>query len=72
MAVSASKKVHFDSPDKPNAVLNFLGKLGFRKSQISEVVKRKPDLLASNPEKTLLPKIEYVANLTGISEKRYF
>lgn len=67
-AVSASGKVHFASPDTANNVLAFLEKHGFGKTQISELVSRRPRILLSNPEKSFLPKIEYFLHSTGISE----
>ncbi|KAL6500377.1 hypothetical protein OROHE_025743 [Orobanche hederae] len=67
-AISASKRVHFDSPDKPNANLNFLEKHGFTKTQISDLVRRSPKFLLSKPEK-FLPKIDFFSQFTGISKK---
>ncbi|KAL2238951.1 transcription termination factor MTERF8, chloroplastic [Sesamum indicum] len=71
-AISASKKVHFDAPDKPDAVLNFLEKQGFSKTQVAELVRRQPRVLVSNPQKVLLPKIEVFLQLTGASEEEVF
>ncbi|KZV54349.1 Mitochondrial transcription termination factor family protein [Dorcoceras hygrometricum] len=67
-AVSASSRLHFVSPDKPNDVLLFLEKHGFSKPQITELVSRRPKLLLSNPEKSLLPKIEFFLHSAGFSE----
>ncbi|XP_073049805.1 transcription termination factor MTERF8, chloroplastic-like [Primulina eburnea] len=67
-AVSASGKVHFDSPDRANNVLGFLENHGFGKTQIAELVSRRPLILVSNPEKSFLPKIEFFLHSTGISE----
>ncbi|XP_038684665.1 uncharacterized protein LOC119984645 [Tripterygium wilfordii] len=58
-ALKASKHVQFESPEKPDSVIAFLNNHGFSKTQISEVVKKYPILLASDPEKTLLPKFEF-------------
>uniref|UniRef100_A0A2P2NYT3 Uncharacterized protein LOC8278951 n=1 Tax=Rhizophora mucronata TaxID=61149 RepID=A0A2P2NYT3_RHIMU len=58
-ALKASKYLHYDNPDKPNAVIAFLKSHGFSESQIRKIVKRAPLLLQSNPEKTLLPKLEF-------------
>ncbi|KAL5782338.1 hypothetical protein ACOSP7_007367 [Xanthoceras sorbifolium] len=58
-ALSASKRVHFDSPEKPNSVIGLLKSHGFSKTQISKVIRCYPLLLLSNPEKTLLPKLEF-------------
>ncbi|GFQ03339.1 hypothetical protein PHJA_002477700 [Phtheirospermum japonicum] len=67
-AISASKRVHFDSPDKPNSVLNFLQKQGFTKTQIADLVKGRPKFLLSNPEKSLLPKIQFFSRFAGVSQ----
>ncbi|GFQ07223.1 dead-box ATP-dependent RNA helicase 46 [Phtheirospermum japonicum] len=67
-AITASKKLHFDSPDKPNSVLNFLQKKGFTKTQIADLVKGRPQFLLSNPEKSLLPKIRFFSRFTGVSQ----
>ena len=58
-ALSASKFFSFETPDKPNAVLAFFNSHGFSKSQISKIVKSLPRLLASDPDKTLLPKLQF-------------
>ncbi|CAI9785625.1 unnamed protein product [Fraxinus pennsylvanica] len=71
-AISTSKKVHFDSPERPDAVLDFLTKHGFSKSQIAELVRKRPLLLLSDPEKTLLPKIEFFLQSTGVSKADLF
>lgn len=68
MATSASRLVHFDGPDKPNAVVTFLGKQGFTQSQIANLVARFPSVLVYDPEKSLLPKFEFLFRSTGISE----
>ncbi|GFQ03336.1 hypothetical protein PHJA_002477400 [Phtheirospermum japonicum] len=67
-AISASKKVNFDSPNKPNSVLNFLQKQGFSKSQIADLVRGRPHFLLSNPEKSILPKIQFFSRFTGVSQ----
>ena len=58
-ALSASKFFSFETPDKPNSVLAFFNSHGFSKSQISKIVKSLPRLLASDPDKTLLPKLQF-------------
>ncbi|KAM1060202.1 hypothetical protein ACFX14_024733 [Malus domestica] len=71
-ALSASKKVHFDTPEGPNSVLNLLEDHGFDKTHISQLVKKRPHLLLFNPEKTLLPKLEFLGSIglsgTGLAE----
>ncbi|GAV85845.1 mTERF domain-containing protein [Cephalotus follicularis] len=59
-ALSASKYVHFETPDKPNSVIDLFKNHGFSKSQISLIAKRHPPLLSStDPERFLLRKIEF-------------
>ncbi|KAJ9700077.1 hypothetical protein PVL29_005759 [Vitis rotundifolia] len=58
-ALSASKFFCFETPDKPNSVLAFFDSHCFSKSQISKIVKSLPRLLASDPDKTLLPKLQF-------------
>lgn len=58
-ALSASNYMKIEDPVKPEAVLLFLKNQGFTKSQISNIVKRFPPVLLCDPQKTLLPKIEF-------------
>lgn len=67
-AIFASKSVHFDAPDRPNAVVNFLWKQGFTQSQIANLVAKFPSVLVYDPEKSLLPKFEFLYRSTGIAE----
>lgn len=59
MATSVSKKLHFESPEKPDSVITLLRNHKFTKKHISKVVTRFPKVLLSRPEKTLLPKLEF-------------
>ncbi|XP_065630891.1 uncharacterized protein LOC112020618 [Quercus suber] len=61
-ALSASKYVHFETPEKADAVVKFLNNHGFSQTQISNLVRRRPGLLKCNPEKTLLPKMEFFSS----------
>ena len=58
-AFSASKHVHFKTPEKPNSVLALFNNQGFSKTQISKIVKTEPELLLYDPDKTLLPKLRF-------------
>ncbi|KAI9075861.1 hypothetical protein K1719_042141 [Acacia pycnantha] len=58
-AASASKYVRFESRDKSDLVINLFKNLGFSKSQILHFTREAPQCLRSDPEKTLLPKIEF-------------
>lgn len=66
LAVSVSKKVQFDTRERPDSVLNLLKRHGFSKTHISELVKKRPKLLLANAEKNLVPKLEFFASI-GIS-----
>ncbi|CAN6573530.1 unnamed protein product [Malus baccata var. baccata] len=63
-AVSASKKVHFDSPEGPDSVFNLFKHYGVR--DISSLVRRRPRLLLDDAEKTIKPKLEFFKSI-GIS-----
>ncbi|EOY06450.1 Mitochondrial transcription termination factor family protein, putative [Theobroma cacao] len=58
-ALSASKKLHFETSDRPNLVLSFFKDHGLSRTQISKIIGRTPELLLYYPEKTLLPKFEF-------------
>ncbi|KAJ0034280.1 hypothetical protein Pint_24575 [Pistacia integerrima] len=58
-ALKASKRVQFDTPEKPDLVVNFFKSNGFSESQILDLIRKNPKLLLCNPEKTLLPKLEF-------------
>ncbi|KAK2646228.1 hypothetical protein Ddye_021423 [Dipteronia dyeriana] len=58
-ALRASKKVKFEAPENPDLVLSFLKNRGFSNSHISVLIRKRPALLLSNPEKTFLPKFEF-------------
>ncbi|XP_021291316.1 transcription termination factor MTERF6, chloroplastic/mitochondrial-like [Herrania umbratica] len=58
-ALSASKKLHFETSERPNLVLSFFKNHGFSRTQISKIIGRTPELLLYQPEKTLLPKFEF-------------
>ncbi|KAK9135124.1 hypothetical protein Syun_014454 [Stephania yunnanensis] len=66
-ALSASKKIHFTSPTKPDLVLHFLRNQGFSDTQIANLITKRPLLLLANPEKTLLPKLKFL-NQIGVSD----
>ncbi|XP_022761220.1 transcription termination factor MTERF8, chloroplastic-like [Durio zibethinus] len=56
----ASKYVHFETPEKPDSFVAFFEKHGFSKTQITNLIKRRPMLLVCDTEKTLLPKLEFL------------
>ncbi|KAM4118870.1 hypothetical protein ACJW30_03G016000 [Castanea mollissima] len=58
-ALSASKHVNFENPHKADLVISFFKHHGFSQTQISNVIREYPRVLASDPHKTLLPKLEF-------------
>ncbi|KAL5708910.1 hypothetical protein ACHQM5_019656 [Ranunculus cassubicifolius] len=58
-AISASKKLHFESSTKPDSVLTLFRNNEFSNSQISKIIASCPHLLLSNVDKTLKPKFEF-------------
>jgi mTERF domain-containing protein len=65
-AILKSRKLLFQSPERPDSVLNLLKENGFSNAQISKIVRKHPLILLSHPEKTLLPKIELLRSI-GVS-----
>jgi mTERF domain-containing protein len=63
---SQSQRVLFQSPQRPDTVLNLLKENGFSNAQISQIVRIHTPVLLSDPEKTLLPKIEFLLSI-GVS-----
>ncbi|XP_030442209.1 transcription termination factor MTERF15, mitochondrial-like [Syzygium oleosum] len=59
-ALSASLRVRFETPSRPDSVLGLLKERGFSPTQISDVVSRYPTVLLASPDKILLPKIEFL------------
>ncbi|CAN6567034.1 unnamed protein product [Malus baccata var. baccata] len=47
------------------SVLALLRNHGLSQTQISKLVRSRPPIISANPEKTLLPKLEFVSSLRG-------
>ncbi|XP_068345155.1 transcription termination factor MTERF6, chloroplastic/mitochondrial-like [Pyrus communis] len=67
-AILSSKWVKLRSLKTADSVLSFLRNHGFSETQISKMVRARPILLKSSPEKTLLPKLEFFASI-GVSKE---
>ncbi|CAI9771050.1 unnamed protein product [Fraxinus pennsylvanica] len=67
-ALSASKYVSFDSTEKPDSVTALLKSHGFTAEQINYMVKRFPSVILCDPQKTVLPKIEFFRS-SGMPER---
>ncbi|XVF62636.1 hypothetical protein PTKIN_Ptkin09bG0024200 [Pterospermum kingtungense] len=65
-ALSVSKKVDLETPEKPNLVLNVFKHHGFSQTQISKIIEKAPRVLLCKPYVTLVPKFEFFRSL-GIS-----
>ncbi|KAG8655443.1 hypothetical protein MANES_04G039000v8 [Manihot esculenta] len=65
-AESASKRIKFETPERPDSVLRFLKEHGFTNSHISKIVELRAKLLLCHPERTLLPKFEFLHSV-GVS-----
>ena len=65
-AISTSKKVQFENPENPDSVLALLRNHGCTDTHISKIVAKHPLLLLANPEKTLLPKLQFLGSV-GLS-----
>ncbi|XP_021823973.1 transcription termination factor MTERF6, chloroplastic/mitochondrial-like isoform X3 [Prunus avium] len=62
-AILASKWVELQSSERADSVLEFLRNYGASQTQISKLIRSRPTLLSTNPEKTLLPKLEFFSSL---------
>lgn len=62
-AIVASQKVKLRSLEKSDSVLALLRRYEFSDTQISKVVCRLPQILVSDIQKTLLPKLEFFCSI---------
>ncbi|PRQ39162.1 putative transcription regulator mTERF family [Rosa chinensis] len=62
----SKKRVHFKSREKPDSVIKLLKHYGFNDTDISQLVKKFPEVLGAKPEKTILPKLEFFSSI-GLS-----
>ncbi|TQE13000.1 hypothetical protein C1H46_001375 [Malus baccata] len=67
-AISASKRLELQNPERADSVLAFLRDHGFSEIQISKLVRSYPRVLLAYPERTLLPKLEFFSSL-GVSKE---
>ncbi|KAF9591450.1 hypothetical protein IFM89_004148 [Coptis chinensis] len=65
-AISVSEKVQFQTPTKPDLVLNLFKNHDFPDTHISKIIEKLPKLLQYDVDKTLKPKLEYFQSL-GLS-----
>ncbi|XP_050366957.1 LOW QUALITY PROTEIN: uncharacterized protein LOC126785340 [Argentina anserina] len=65
-AIKASNKVKLKSFEKPDSVLALLREYEFSDTQILTLVRRHPQVILADAQKTLLPKLEFFCSI-GIS-----
>ena len=58
-ALSVSRKTKFETPERADSVLVLLRNYGCTDIHISKIVSKYPPLLTVDPQKTLLPKLEF-------------
>ncbi|XP_058084568.1 transcription termination factor MTERF6, chloroplastic/mitochondrial-like [Magnolia sinica] len=66
-AISASKNLtHIKSPQNPDSVLSFFRNCGLNDPQIRDLISKRPQFLAANVQKTLIPKLKILQQI-GLS-----
>lgn len=59
-ASKLSKRVHLNNSQKPDSVLALFKSYGFSNSQLSSLIKTRTDILSYDPNKTILPKFNFL------------
>lgn len=67
VAKSVSKKVKLLSAEQPDSILKLLRKHGFNDTHIAKLVRLRPLLLLSHPDRTISPKFEFF-NSIGVTD----
>ncbi|KAH0981343.1 hypothetical protein GBA52_008520 [Prunus armeniaca] len=67
-AISASKKVELQTPERADSVLALVRNHGLSEAQLSKFVRLHPEVLLADPEQTLLPKLRFFISL-GVSKE---
>nr|XP_017242334.1 PREDICTED: uncharacterized protein LOC108214697 [Daucus carota subsp. sativus]XP_017242335.1 PREDICTED: uncharacterized protein LOC108214697 [Daucus carota subsp. sativus]XP_017242336.1 PREDICTED: uncharacterized protein LOC108214697 [Daucus carota subsp. sativus]XP_017242337.1 PREDICTED: uncharacterized protein LOC108214697 [Daucus carota subsp. sativus]XP_017242338.1 PREDICTED: uncharacterized protein LOC108214697 [Daucus carota subsp. sativus] len=67
-AISNSKRVKFESLDKPESVVALFRDHGFSDIQISNIISKRPQFLNWNPNGTLLPKLKFLCSIGASSD----
>uniref|UniRef100_A0A5B7C4S5 Uncharacterized protein n=1 Tax=Davidia involucrata TaxID=16924 RepID=A0A5B7C4S5_DAVIN len=62
-AVSASKKLQFETTDQPDSVLSLLKIHGLTQTHLKNLITNRPPILLADPHKTLKPNIELLKSL---------
>ncbi|KAL2247223.1 UNVERIFIED_CONTAM: hypothetical protein Sindi_2574600 [Sesamum indicum] len=62
-AISASKKVQLNSPEKADLLLALFKSHGFSNAHISKMITKLPITLTADPEKTVSPKLKFFRSI---------
>ncbi|KAK1278140.1 hypothetical protein QJS04_geneDACA003507 [Acorus gramineus] len=62
-ALRASKRLRLKSTEKPDSVLSFFKSYGFTDAQITKMISFRPQILLSNPGKTMKPKMDFLRDI---------
>ncbi|KOM33524.1 hypothetical protein LR48_Vigan01g308000 [Vigna angularis] len=62
VALKLSKRLRFETAEKPDSVFSFFRTHGFSTSQICRIFYQAPELLVCDPTKRLLPKFQFFAS----------
>ncbi|KAK3002425.1 hypothetical protein RJ639_022210 [Escallonia herrerae] len=63
VAISKSNRLHFESSLKPDSVITLFKDHGFTSTHITKLITTCPNLLLADPDKTLLPKLEFYRSI---------
>ncbi|GMN46445.1 hypothetical protein TIFTF001_015629 [Ficus carica] len=58
-ALKVSNRLNFDTCEKPEKVINLFKKYGFSQTQISRLLRGRPELLIADSERIISPKLEF-------------
>jgi mTERF domain-containing protein len=61
-ALKLSKRLRFKTPQKPDSFITFFKNHGFSIHNIQSIILKDPELLVSNPIKSILPKFQFLAS----------
>ncbi|KAL1825858.1 hypothetical protein ACET3Z_012636 [Daucus carota] len=68
VAISKSKRVKFESLDKPDSIVALFRDHGFSDSHISKIISKRSHFLTYNPKVTLLPKLKFLWSIGASSD----
>ncbi|KAJ4979605.1 hypothetical protein NE237_010385 [Protea cynaroides] len=63
-SLNVSKRMDFKNTAKADYILTLFKNYGFTQQQIANIISHNPDVLKSDPDKTLKPKIDLLCNMS--------